>query len=179
MATVTGVVTNLSSRIVTTKYGPKPVFALTVDGTEYDAGFAKKNTAAIGTTVTLDVEMDKYGKMKINNLSMGGSAAASPPSVVASKPTATTSYGRDRPFPIPLTHGDRSIVRQNALTNARELVSSGTLASDGMSDGAIAERIIQLAYAFESYTSGQREQVMAEEATAKLAKVGTIAKESV
>jgi hypothetical protein len=79
------------------------------------------------------------------------------------------SYGPPaRPFPIPLLHGDRAIIRQNALTNAREAVielitSSGKAGDIAMLDDAsVAKRIIAMAAIFEEYSAGDIERRLAE-----------------
>jgi len=54
---------------------------------------------------------------------------------------------------------DRTIARQNALTNARELFIATIPANEVVSDlEEVAEKIINIAYKFENYTTGDREK---------------------
>lgn len=70
----------------------------------------------------------------------------------------------DVPVLRPKLDRDRTIIRQNALTNARELVvGMGENEVEGASDAV--EKIIQIAREFEAYTSGDLD---IEEASAKL-----------
>jgi hypothetical protein len=82
---------------------------------------------------------------------------------------AGRSYGPPtRPFPIPLLHGDRAIIRQNALTNAREaVVALFTVSPAGPmpDDVDFAKRIISMASIFEEYSAGDIERRAAEKGT--------------
>ena len=92
---------------------------------------------------------------------MTGGAASS---VAASAPTpAPRSYGSKGVFPIPLDDGQRSIIRQNALTNARELVCK-TLKDGSKIDTKVTDTIIGIAKEFEAYTAGDIERFAAKEA---------------
>jgi hypothetical protein len=155
-----GVVNNITTVMRTTKYGPKPVYNLVIDGTQYSNGFTKP-PCEVGNTVSFDFTSGKYGnellKGSLMAVATGGSTPpTSTPSPMPPSPP-TRAYGPPvKPFPIPPLHGDRAIVRQNALTNARELYVACAPAGElTVSDfNAVADNIIQIARRFEAYSCG-------------------------
>jgi hypothetical protein len=162
----------ISTKQVKTKRGLADTFSIKCDdGVWYGLGFDKP-TFAKGDDITFDFENTAYGnKIKFETVKINGSAApsVSKPSggLTSYQPKAPYTPAASRPFPIPLTHGDRSIVRQNALTNARELVCA-TFGSTGVvvDDAAVAKRILNIAQMFEEYSAGDAER-RAGEAAAK------------
>ena len=161
------VVENITSKNANTKFGSKPVYSIKANGEWFSIGFNKPKFN-VGDTVDFLYEDGTYGKQvdtkTVRVLSKGSGEAA--PAVSGSTPSASApSTGRSfgppqKVFPIPLLHGDRSIVRQNALTNAREVVTS--LGCDAMSDDEVADRIIAMARRFEEYSAGDIERRAAE-----------------
>lgn len=153
-------ITNVYSRKVTTKFGEKDVWDVEVDGETFSYGF-KKPPFNAGDEVNFAFTEDKYGK-KIDVTSVrvlsagsgGGKGSVIPSPVAPSKP----SYGpTPKPFPIPPLHGDRAIVRQNSLTNARELFCSCVLAVPEVPLEDFekhAATIITIARIFEAYSAG-------------------------
>src|SRR3972149_6166672 len=124
MLNVSGVVKGVYSKPVTTKFGQKNVWDLLLDdGNYYKHGFKKPSVEA-GDSVTITYEVGKYGN-EIKSLSGATVGASSPTPVEVSGPVnKVTSYPikNSRPFPVPFDSGERAIIRQNSLTNARELV---------------------------------------------------------
>jgi len=158
-----GVVNNITTVMRTTKYGPKPVYNLVIDGVQYSNGFTKP-PCDTGDTVSFDFTSGKYGnelqKGSLMAVKAGGSTSptsTAPETIKTVMGTATRAYGPPvKPFPIPPLHGDRAIVRQNALTNARELyVACAPVGELTISDfNAVADNIIQIARRFEAYSCG-------------------------
>jgi hypothetical protein len=74
------------------------------------------------------------------------------PTPVPVKPT-----GGKGVFPIPPQDGQRSIVRQNALTNARELYCNKHPGANGSTLIESAKQILKIATLFEEYTTGDME----------------------
>ena len=161
-------VAQISSKSVTTKYGPKPVFSIKGDdGTWYKCGFTKPKCSE-GDTIEVDVKETDYGTEIIdpkNIRSIGGSGISVP---TTSAPRSSGGGGRagyDRVFPVPALSPERAIIRQNALTNAREMVvaSYGGKPYD-LTSLHMAQDIIAIARIFESYSTGDidKAEAMAE-----------------
>ena len=163
--TISGVVSAINSKEVKTKFGVKPVYELVVEGETYKCGF-KKPPVKEGMAITLNYDPGKYGNDVVE-----GSITSDPGRVsTPTPPIAPRNYGGSKGvFPIPGDDGQRSILRQNAVTNAREaigdLVASGALAHDaskGVSSedviSAYAQDIITMAKLFEAYTSGDADE---------------------
>lgn len=166
------VVQAVGTKEVKTRFGAKPTYSFKgSDGNWYKTGF--KEVVAVGECISFDYMPGTYG----NEVNVGTIVRSAVPAAVVAAPAAaaapkTVPYvaptGNKGSFPIGPLDGQRSIVRQNALTNARELVASiiGTGVSPEMSktsDGWIArqkqfdklaEEIIRVAKMFESYTTG-------------------------
>jgi len=167
MTTVVGVVKGVYSKPVTTRFGQKNVWDLLLDdGNYYKHGF-KKPPVEAGDSVTITYEVGKYGN-EVKSLSGATVGASSPLPVEVNGPiNKVTSYPikNSRPFPVPFDSGERAIIRQNSLTNARELVidvlaygdESSTELNDTGKWDAITDRILYIAYKFEEYSSGDRE----------------------
>ncbi len=176
MATMIGTVEWMGSKDVNTKWGLKPKYSMKINGQWFSAGFKKALAMPTGTQVEVEYVTGAYGNDVTSiKATTGGVAPTAGTTASEGAATPSKSYGRDRPFPIPVTHGDRSIIRQNALTHATNLYT--TVVVDGSKKLDLkkaAEEIVELAYIFEEYSSGSREQKMAEEAVAKMGKVGTI-----
>ncbi len=164
MTTITVGIADISTKMVDTKFGPKPTYALKgSDGQWYKCGF-KKPHAAVGDTVSFDFTEGKYGK----DVDMGSfsktTAAPTEVSAPAAPAAAPRSYGPPvKPFPIPPLHGDRAIIRQNALTNARELFAVYSTLNKKMDwdKDVIAAAVIGLARQFEAYSCGDLDMAAA------------------
>lgn len=161
-------VAQISSKSVTTKFGPKPVFSIKGDdGTWYKCGFTKPKCSE-GDTIEVDVKETDYGTEIIdpkNIRAVGGGGVSVP---TASAPRSSGGGGRagyDRVFPVPALSPERAIIRQNALTNARELVvaSHGGKPYD-LTSTHMTQDIIAIARMFESYSTGDidKAEAMAE-----------------
>lgn len=141
------------------------------DGETYEIGF-KPGAIRKGMKISFDWEVS-YGKKAIKDGSLkidGAALTSADSSPIASTPVASTpspagaSKGSwaAKVFPVPPTHGDRSIIRQNALARATELFlhfhpapAEGTTTATKMNK--MTKQIIELAYSFEEYTTGQLE----------------------
>lgn len=160
MSTVSGVVRNLSSKRITSKAGRSFTLHLVEleDGTVVNVGF--KQPFSIGDNVKLNVE-SKFGELKMvtGEPSAGdNSATGASPSGVKKPPFE--GGGRNTKFPVPETHGDYSIIRQNALTNA---VSYFNANKGAITFEAGIDEVIKVAYKFAEFTSGHREKRIVKE----------------
>ena len=93
-------------------------------------------------------------------------------------PTASAAGARasggfvPKEFPVPPLHPDRSIIRQNSLSHATELVQwsgmSTSAASDEERDDCMAARVIRMARMFEAYSTGELDASIADEEVKKM-----------
>lgn len=145
---------------VNTKYGLKPTCTIRgTDGKMYNFGF-KNPRLSVGDTVNLTFTEGKYGN-DVTSHALGGTPVATSPTPVAREEKKPYSPPA-KVFPIPPLHGDRAIVRQNAITNAREVFVAAhggkPFAVDFDSDSNV---IIALARKFEAYACGDLDMLEA------------------
>jgi hypothetical protein len=155
---MSGVVEAVSTKDVTTKFGVKPTFSFKVNGNWIKCGF-KNPDVAVGYTVDFDGVTGTYG---IETKAVNITARTAAP-IMAAAPTATAapaakSYGgssyKEKVFPIPALHGDRAIVRQNALARATDLYIAARGAKPFELEASTLDVIIKFARKFEAYTAG-------------------------
>jgi hypothetical protein len=163
------VVQAVGTKEVKTRFGVKPTYSFKAsDGNWYKTGF--KEEVRVGDCISFDYMPGTYGnEVNVKTIVKGAAAPAATPTPAAHKQeTKVYPIGNKGVFPIPALDGQRSIVRQNALTNARELfvgtmppiVATATKKELEM----MAQRIIGVAKIFEGYTAGDTdlEEVEAE-----------------
>lgn len=158
------------------------------DGSAHECGFGPLKGINPGDTISFN-STSNYGRMNIDLATvtkvMAGSAAPvavstgspwSTPAPAAPTPPTPASGGYSgggKVFPVPKLHGDRSIIRQNSLTNARELICTlidAETPRDQKGIDHLAEIIISTAYKFEAYSSGDIELEKAKAMKAKAKK---------
>lgn len=184
-----GVITRIDAVVKAKKAGGTfTVNIATLDtGVEVDFGF-KPVVGRIGDSVSW-VTQKQYGTQKFIAVdpSAGSLPAAYPPRVSALAPSAPSTIpaypsaapaagpsaykpGYAKPFPLPREHGDTAIIRQNALTNAVKTITDAMSYTTKNGEARIAEfdtieeleqRIIQTAYKFASFSSGQLDAMLA------------------
>ena len=161
MATMTGTVDKIDSRVVKTKFGPKPVYDLYVGGTKYGYGFKNPQLIGVqqGTTVEFEAgENNGYMNVVADSLKVISSGPANNQGITRSI-TATSNNVRSG-FPVDTTSDKFAIIRQNALTNAVATVEAFTGQVNSMSPNtleAYVNLVIKTAYTFTDFSSGQRE----------------------
>jgi predicted ferric reductase len=173
---ITGIVEAVSTKDVNTKFGLKPTFSIKVNGNWVKCGFKNPN-ASVGDEVEFDGNTGTYGMetKAVAVLRKGAGVGAVP----SSAPVATSAPAPMKPayvakvFPIPALHGDRSIIRQNALARATDIVIA---AAGGKAFGVdydeTSKQIIKLARKFEAYTAGDLDMAEAEAEAAAEATAG-------
>ena len=155
MTMMTGVVEQVSQKEVNTKWGAKPTYSFKVNGSWVSHGF-KSHGANVGDEVEFDGETTTYGlQTKAVRITTRGAGVPPSTSVPSSTPARAPSAYNSRVFPIPALHGDRSIVRQNALARATELYvgARGGKPFD-LDVKEVSDVVISLARKFEAYTAG-------------------------
>lgn len=136
MSTVTGIVEAASKN----KYG----FGIMVNGSWYNSKWEIK--AAKGD----EVEFDDGGKTYVQKLRVVKSAGGTP--AVSGGGKTSPGYNSYRgTFPVTTTDGARAIIRQNALTNATNLVVGS---GEKLKLDDAVKKILEVARHFEYYTSG-------------------------
>ena len=154
----------ITSKVVTTKYGPKPAYTVQANDEFFGYGF-KKPTFNVGDVVDFKFTDSSYGKnvdlTSLRVISKGDGTTLPAPVVEAPVASSSRPYGPSpKPFPIPPLHGDRAIIRQNALTNARELLCNVTRNDTSctrfefLTLGDAASEVIRIARMFEAYSAG-------------------------
>jgi len=153
-----GEVQVINSVMRNTRYGQKPVYSMVVEGYEVDLGFGKPKYSE-GQKVSIDVNMGKYGKYEIVSESNGtaNNATTGLANAGALRPTAPPPKERGG-FPIEKDNYQQAIIRQNALTNAVNLISNNQEYFAGQLESIdLPDLVLQIAYDFCDYSSGQRE----------------------
>ena len=158
------IIENITTKEVTTKFGPKPAYTITAGGERFSYGF-KKPAFAIGDEVDFQYTENTYGKnVDLASVQMLKKGAGAPtPSASTASPGKAPYSPPSKVFPIPLLHGDRAIVRQNSITNATKAVCD-YLGGDGDVETvqAYADLIIEVARKFEAYSCGDLDAAQAE-----------------
>ena len=121
---VKGVVENSTSKTVNTKFGPKPVYGIIVDGVEVSTGFKKEHQD--GEMVNLKVEYKFGGWQKIGEPGDGLPAVGAASAPVTSSPVAKGNFSdlRNKNFPVDPRHGSMSIIRQSSMKGAIEILDT-------------------------------------------------------
>ena len=160
------IVENITSKEVTTKFGPKPAYSIVANGERFSYGF-KKPAFKIGDEIDFQFSENTYGKTvdmtSVQLISKGTGSPTPPPATATTAPPK--AYGAPaKVFPIPPLHGDRAIVRQNSITNATKAVCDYFDSNDGINTvDEYADLIIQVARKFEAYSCGDLDMQAAEE----------------
>jgi hypothetical protein len=157
MTMMTGIVEAISTKDVNTKFGNKPTYSLKVNGTWVKCGFKNPNAGA-GDEVEFDGNTGTYGlETKAVNVLRKGAGTPPPAATSNSTPaparTAGSGYAA-KVFPIPPLHGDRAIVRQNALARATDIYIAARGGKPWELEATNLDFVISLARKFEAYTAG-------------------------
>ena len=153
---MTGIVEAVSTKDVNTKFGNKPTYSLKINGGWVKCGFKNPN-AAVGDEVEFDGNTGTYGleTRAVNVLRKGSGTAPAATSNSTPAPARTVGSGyAAKVFPIPPLHGDRAIVRQNALARATDIYIAARGGKPWELDAANLDFVISLARKFEAYTAG-------------------------
>jgi hypothetical protein len=156
---VSGSVNSITTKPITARSGKTyTIWYIDIDGTSVNMGFNKPGFT-VGDNISLDCQANKYGELEV--IKAGSpSGGRSAPSTPVGAPASPKSGYTPKPFPVPRNSSDMSIIRQNSLTNANatvaSLVQSGAI-QDGLEWKDMAELVIEIAYMYADFSSGQRE----------------------
>jgi hypothetical protein len=178
MTIMTGIVEQISTKDVTTKFGTKPTYSIKINGGWVKCGF-KNHNANVGDEVEFDGNTGTYGlETKAVTIIRKGAGVAPSTAVTSSAPpvTAPKAFGgyKEKVFPIPALHGDRAIVRQNALARATDIYIAARGGKPFELEGSNLDFIIKLARKFEAYTAGDLDLAEAMSEDAEESKQGEI-----
>ena len=158
------IIENITTKEVTTKFGPKPAYTIIANGERFGYGF-KKPMFAIGDEIDFQFTENTYGKnVDLTSVQMLKKGTGAPtPSASSASPAKAPYSPPSKVFPIPLLHGDRAIVRQNSITNATKAVSDFLDSNEDVETvQAYADLIIEVARKFEAYSCGDLDAQAAE-----------------
>jgi hypothetical protein len=158
------IIENITTKEVTTKFGPKPAYTIVAGGERFSYGF-KKPAFAIGDEVDFQYTENTYGKnVDMTSVQMIKKGTGAPtPSTSSASPAKAPYSPPTKVFPIPLLHGDRAIVRQNSITNATKAVCDYLDSNDDVATmQEYADLIIEIARKFEAYSCGDLDAQAAE-----------------
>lgn len=163
MTMMTGIVEAVSTKDVNTKFGNKPTFSLKINGGWVKCGFKNPN-ASVGDEVEFDGNTGTYG-LETKAVTVLRKGAAVAPAAATSNstpaPKAVSGYAA-KVFPIPPLHGDRAIVRQNALARATDIYIAARGGKPFELEASNLDFVISLARKFEAYTAGDLDLAEAE-----------------
>jgi hypothetical protein len=163
------IIENITTKEVTTKFGPKPAYTIVAGGERFSYGF-KKPAFAIGDEVDFQYTENTYGKnVDMTSVQMIKKGTGAPtPSASSASPGKAPYSPPAKVFPIPLLHGDRAIVRQNSVTNATKAVGDFFDNTDNFdSVQEYADLVIEIARKFEAYSCGDLDAQAAEKMAAE------------
>jgi hypothetical protein len=164
------IIENITTKEVTTKFGPKPAYTIVAGGERFSYGF-KKPAFAIGDEIDFQYTENTYGKnVDMTSVQMIKKGTGAPtPSASSASPAKAPYSPPAKVFPIPLLHGDRAIVRQNSITNATKAVNDFCGADGGFPEsiGEYTDIIIETARKFEAYSCGDLDAMAAEKLAAE------------
>jgi hypothetical protein len=164
---VNGPVNDIIINPVVLKNGPRAgqtskSYTAVIQGMKVDFGF-KAPKFAVGDLVNLTISdtPNKWGKHELMSASVSSTGIISPPNSISttnnlSNKTGQSNGTRNSIFPVPKTHGDTAIMRQNALTNAVNMLNHCELGPYPV------DTVLEVAALFAKWTSGQLEQEEAE-----------------
>lgn len=167
-----GVINKIWTKTVNTKYGEKPVTLFSLDGDDkiFNMQFGKQAIEE-GDKVTFNYDGPKYGEYQVDKQTLKveskGNEVMSTEAPASAAPSAGSSsggggsnkgggYSRGT-FPLEFNDGQRSILRQHAFTQASEIYRhemSNELENSNISSEEVIDKIIELAYKIERYSSG-------------------------
>lgn len=141
-----------------TKYGMKDAWSFKADGQWFNTGFKKPSITEGSDISIVKMESTPYG----TQVNVEDIVVSAPTAGVTAPINKTRSFGK---FPIAVDDGQRTICRQNALTNACMVYTKSKgekgFALDIDVDSAI---VVGLARQFEAYTCGDDERRAVEKA---------------
>lgn len=161
---VSGVIDSIYTKEIQIKRGPRAggtsqVYHAMINGHDINLGF--ECSYKEGESVVLNVE-EKYGSLQVakggGQAKSNGTASVAPASVPAPAPTTRPA------FPTPKNTKDISIIRQNSMTHASRIVKDmcdlGILPK--FKEAEYVEKVIEVAYTVADFSTGWREQKMAD-----------------
>ncbi len=165
---ISGVIDSIFTKDVQIKRGPKAgststVYHAMIQGHDVNLGF--QCAFQEGESVSLNVEQ-KYGGYQVVQGNGGGSPVAPAPASNAGQGSAPTKVSAAKPaFPTVKNTKDVSIIRQNSMTHAsrivRDMIDTKVIVQP-KNEAEYVEKVIEIAYTIADFSTGWREEKMAE-----------------
>jgi hypothetical protein len=149
---IKGRIDAIRTKQVNTKFGDKSVYIAVIGNQEVNLGF--KHNFSEGETVSIEAE-HKYGSLQYVGPAQAG-AVATPASAT---PQGASAGASNAAFPVKTGANGTSICRQSSLKAALEYYGL-----PGTADAPTIEDVIQTAYIFTDFATGQREMKAAKAA---------------
>ena len=157
---IKGVVDNTFTKTVKTKFGDKIVNHASVDGIEFSTGF--KQVVQSGEVINLPVAFE-YGNWQYQEGgNIEGLPQVSKEDVAAKAPAASGGSGGRKgygKFPVDPLDGQMSIIRQNSMNRAVEilenLMTSSPCLFSPTSEEEYLKKLIEVALTVTDFNSGQ------------------------
>ena len=152
---IKGVVDSVRTKVRNTRFGDKKIHLCTVDGIEFETGF--KSVFAQGEMITCGVE-HKYGGWQY----VEGPVGSLPPvtAAVTTSVASTSGSGGGKgagAFPVDPKSGQISIIRQNSLNRAVEILRQW--AKEGIfepkGEAEYLKKLLEVALIVTDFNSGQ------------------------
>lgn len=165
MNTIAGVIDSIYTKEVQIKNGARAgqtstVYHAMVGGHDVNLGF--KCDFQEGERVNLTVE-EKYGGYQL--VKGGGNGTAAPAPTPAANSAPTPAPAPKAAFPTPKNTKDVSIIRQNSMNHASRIVAdmiTAKVIAAPKTEAEYVEKVIEVAYQVFDFSSGWREQKMAD-----------------
>lgn len=151
---IAGVIDNIYTKEVNTKFGPKNVYHATINGHDVNLGFQTKLSE--GENVVLNVE-NKYGGYQLLQGAPSGEPTPVGPKTASQMVTGRTAA--KQAFPVDINANGTSICRQSSLNRAVESVLM-MLDNDILTlktEQEYLDKVFEIAYQFTDFATGQRE----------------------
>lgn len=155
---IKGVISSSSTKTVRTKFGDKPTYQYVVDGVEFSSGFKKEHNE--GEMVTIGVQF-KYGEwQKIPGSTGDGMPAATANQGGGGQVTSGNFTPKSRgTFPVDPMDGQMSIIRQNSMNRAVEIMdqwlSHDLLDTSERTKEGYIKKLHEMAMIITDFNSGQ------------------------
>jgi hypothetical protein len=169
---IDNVISSIDFETKTSRASGKPfkIWSVTLDnGTVLKMGF-NKPVYEVGQRIMGTATTNKFGDVEFNP---GGVAPKGATTATAARSVSAPAASGGRSFPVGKTSPEMSIIRQNSLTNAnatmRALLTDRSVEAMGFTDAdgaldmdAVKAWVLDLAYHYTEFSSGQREVKMVE-----------------
>ena len=154
---IKGVVDNVFTKVKNTRKGDFDINYVVVDGLEFETGF--KQVFAKGEMITAGVE-HKYGSWQyVEGVPQGTLPAAGAVTGPAAPAVSSSGSRGSGGFPVDAKSGQISIIRQNSMNRAVEILAQWTSYATPLwqpvTEGEYLKKLLEVALIITDFNSGQ------------------------